>query len=92
MSRVKAQAPREGVFGRVVTDRTAGLGPAEPARDPSWCNQPLPRADQRQRQPDITLAREHLDWAPTVEPREGLRPTIADFDALLCDGVQHRGG
>jgi len=44
---------------------------------------PLPQDDPRQRQPDITLAREHLGWEPKVALREGLRPTIAYFERLL---------
>ena len=47
---------------------------------------PLPQDDPRQRQPDITLAREALGWAPQVALREGLRPTIAYFEGLLGRG------
>jgi UDP-glucuronate decarboxylase len=46
-------------------------------------NRPLPMDDPMQRQPDITLARERLDWQPVVPLREGLQRTIAYFDALL---------
>ncbi|WP_416274682.1 hypothetical protein [Lamprobacter sp.] len=45
-------------------------------------HEPLPQDDPRQRQPEITLAREQ-GWQPKVALREGLRPTIAYFDALL---------
>jgi UDP-glucuronate decarboxylase len=44
---------------------------------------PLPVDDPRQRQPDIALARQTLGWEPTVQLDEGLRRTIAYFDALL---------
>ena len=44
---------------------------------------PLPQDDPRQRQPDITLARNALGWEPRVALREGLQRTIAYFDALL---------
>jgi UDP-glucuronate decarboxylase len=47
--------------------------------------QPLPSDDPRQRQPDNSLAKATLDWAPKVELREGLSRTIAYFDALLSD-------
>jgi UDP-glucuronate decarboxylase len=48
---------------------------------------PLPADDPQQRQPDITLAREKLDWQPTVDLRQGLTSTIAYFDELLrADG------
>lgn len=33
---------------------------------------PLPHDDPRQRQPDITLAKEKLGWQPTIELEEGL--------------------
>ncbi len=45
--------------------------------------EPLPADDPKQRQPDITLAREKLGWEPTVPLREGLKATIEYFDALL---------
>jgi UDP-glucuronate decarboxylase len=44
---------------------------------------PLPQDDPRQRRPDITQAKEKLDWQPKVELREGLTKTIEYFDALL---------
>ncbi len=44
---------------------------------------PLPQDDPRQRQPDIELARRHLDWSPRVPLREGLVPTVAYFRSLL---------
>ena len=47
---------------------------------------PLPEDDPKQRQPDITLARETLGWAPQVALRDGLGPTIAYFDGLLKAG------
>jgi len=45
---------------------------------------PLPSDDPRQRQPDITLAREQLDWEPKIELAEGLGKTIDYFRALLA--------
>ncbi|MDL2291386.1 SDR family oxidoreductase [Desulfovibrio sp. OttesenSCG-928-F20] len=47
---------------------------------------PLPKDDPRQRQPDISLARERLGWEPTVSLREGLARTIPYFEALLSGG------
>jgi UDP-glucuronate decarboxylase len=44
---------------------------------------PLPTDDPRQRQPDITLAREKLGWTPTVTLDEGLKPTIDYFSKTL---------
>ena len=44
---------------------------------------PLPQDDPRQRQPNITAARENLGWQPVVPLKEGLTKTIAYFDQLL---------
>lgn len=44
---------------------------------------PLPQDDPRQRRPDITLAKEKLDWQPTIQLEQGLKNTINYFDALL---------
>jgi UDP-glucuronate decarboxylase len=46
---------------------------------------PLPHDDPRQRQPDISKAKELLDWTPTIQLNEGLKKTIAYFDELLRD-------
>lgn len=39
--------------------------------------------DPAQRCPDITLARNELGWAPEVQLEQGLRSTIAYFEAIL---------
>jgi dTDP-glucose 4,6-dehydratase len=44
---------------------------------------PLPVDDPARRQPDITLARKHLGWEPTVELREGLTRTAEYFRSVL---------
>lgn len=45
---------------------------------------PLPQDDPKQRQPDISLAKEKLaGWEPKTQLREGLQKTIVFFDALL---------
>ncbi len=44
---------------------------------------PLPSDDPMQRQPDISLAKEKLDWEPTVNLEEGLKKTIAYFRTLF---------
>jgi UDP-glucuronate decarboxylase len=43
----------------------------------------LPSDDPKQRQPDITLARTALGWAPTVELQEGLTRTIDYFRTVI---------
>ena len=45
--------------------------------------QPLPADDPMQRCPDISLAREKLQWEPKVALDQGLAKTIAYFDGLL---------
>ena len=53
---------------------------------------PLPQDDPKQRQPDITQARQTLGWEPTIALREGLVRTIGYFDALLAtDGARSHG-
>lgn len=46
---------------------------------------PLPQDDPKQRQPDITKARDILKWEPEIQLRDGLSKTIAYFDSLLSD-------
>jgi UDP-glucuronate decarboxylase len=48
---------------------------------------PLPADDPKQRQPDITRARDALGWEPKVPLEEGLKKTIAYFDDLLSKGL-----
>lgn len=43
---------------------------------------PLPKDDPQQRRPDITLAKQKLDWAPTIPLSEGLERVIAYYRAL----------
>jgi UDP-glucuronate decarboxylase len=45
---------------------------------------PLPQDDPKQRQPDITLAREALSWEPKVSLDEGLEKTISYFRGLYA--------
>jgi UDP-glucuronate decarboxylase len=40
---------------------------------------PLPSDDPKQRQPDITLAKEVLGWSPTTQLEQGLERTIRYF-------------
>lgn len=45
--------------------------------------QPLPLDDPKQRRPNITRARELLDWEPLIQPAGGLRQTIEYFKGTL---------
>ena len=44
---------------------------------------PLPADDPTQRQPDISLAREKLGWAPAIKLDEGLAKTIDYFKSVV---------
>ena len=44
---------------------------------------PLPSDDPLQRCPDISQAKKLLNWAPTVDLREGLARTIEWFQRTL---------
>ncbi len=45
--------------------------------------EPLPQDDPKQRQPDISLAKQALDWQPKVSLEDGLKETIRYFRDLL---------
>jgi UDP-glucuronate decarboxylase len=44
---------------------------------------PLPQDDPTQRQPDISLAKQSLNWKPLIELEEGLACTIDYFNNLI---------
>jgi UDP-glucuronate decarboxylase len=48
----------------------------------------LPQDDPKQRQPDITLARNTLGWQPKIELHEGLGKTISYFESVLLNGYK----
>ncbi len=49
-------------------------------------HRPLPSDDPRQRQPDISLARDLLGWEPRVQLDTGLKKTIEYFSGVLSKG------
>jgi UDP-glucuronate decarboxylase len=57
---------------------------------PELIFRPLPNDDPKQRQPDITLAKNALGWQPAVALKEGLQHTIAYFDRLLSGHSNER--
>ena len=48
---------------------------------------PLPKDDPKQRQPDISKARELLNWEPKVGRKEGLEKTYAYFKTLTTESL-----
>lgn len=44
---------------------------------------PLPSDDPTNRLPDISVARENLNWSPVVSRREGLEATVKYFQSIL---------
>ena len=48
---------------------------------------PLPQDDPKQRQPDITKAKDLLGWEPKIDRSEGLKRTLAYFKASLQNDV-----
>jgi UDP-glucuronate decarboxylase len=51
----------------------------------------LPIDDPKQRQPDISLARNTLGWSPSASLHDGLKKTIAYFEQLLSAGDARPG-
>ncbi|MGE3758198.1 MAG: UDP-glucuronic acid decarboxylase family protein [Pseudobdellovibrionaceae bacterium] len=47
------------------------------------CFKPLPQDDTQKRKPDITLARQKLNWEPKVSLEQGLQKTEAYFKSLV---------
>lgn len=48
---------------------------------------PLPQDDPLQRQPDISLAKQALDWEPKIKLEEGLEKTITYFRSIVGAGA-----
>ena len=51
---------------------------------------PLPKDDPKQRQPDITKAREILNWEPKINRAEGLRRTYESFKKLSSEELNKK--
>ncbi len=60
----------------LVTELTGSTGGIE--------HRPLPSDDPRQRQPDISVARDRLGWEPLIDLRAGLELTIPYFAGQLA--------
>ena len=55
-------------------------------------HRPLPSDDPRQRQPDITLAKQVLDWTPTAPLKVGLMAWIAESCARWSSPANMNAG
>ncbi|MCF7838845.1 MAG: SDR family oxidoreductase [Candidatus Marinimicrobia bacterium] len=66
-------------FAELIRDLVGSTAPIE--------FRELPVDDPKVRQPDITKARELLDWQPVKSLEDGLRETIAYFRTLLERGL-----
>lgn len=51
---------------------------------------PLPTDDPKQRRPDITKAKEILNWEPKISRAEGLRITLEYFKSLPEKEIKHK--
>jgi dTDP-glucose 4,6-dehydratase len=51
---------------------------------------PLPKDDPMQRQPDITKAKELLNWEPKISRAEGLKITYEYFNSLPEEALYHK--
>ncbi len=70
--------PGEFTIGELATQVVEMIGSKS-----KIINVPLPDDDPKQRQPDISLAKQELGWEPRVPLQEGLEKTIAYFAEFL---------
>jgi dTDP-glucose 4,6-dehydratase len=49
------------------------------------CYEPLPQDDPKQRRPDITKARQLLQWEPKIDLETGLRQSLDYFKRALAE-------
>ena len=85
---IRMMAPRDDFIGPVNTGNPGEFTMLELAQKiieltgsrSKIVYRPLPGDDPKQRKPDITLAKEKLDWEPKIRLEEGLKRTIAYFE------------
>jgi len=58
--------------------------------DQKIIHKPLPKDDPTQRQPDITRAREILNWEPKVDRSEGLKHVYEYFSSLSPEELKNK--
>jgi len=66
--------PGEFTMNELAREVSKALG-----KDIKVTHLPLPQDDPKQRQPNITRAKELLGWEPTIPLAEGLQKTVAYF-------------
>ena len=71
--------PSEMSIAQIATEIIRAVGSSS-----AIVHRPLPEDDPKVRQPDITRARELLEWAPKVSLADGLASTIDYFRAKLA--------
>ena len=71
--------PSEMSIAQIATEIIRAVGSSS-----TIVHRPLPEDDPKVRQPDITRARELLEWAPKVSLADGLASTIDYFRAKLA--------
>jgi UDP-glucuronate decarboxylase len=76
-----------GNDGEFTVSELANLVLEETGSKSKIIYKPLPSDDPMRRRPDLTLAREKLNYKITVPLREGLKKTIAYFDNYLKSKV-----
>ena len=74
--------PREFTI-RVLAEKTVEMTGSRSTI--TYC--PLPSDDPRQRQPNISQAKDVLDWEPTIELEQGVRRTLDYFERFLSGGM-----
>ena len=96
----------EGIYRLLMSDHTEPVNIGNPheitigqfaeevinltGTDQKIVHKPLPVNDPMQRQPDITKAKELLDWEPKVMRAEGLDRTYAWFKDLPEDRLYRK--
>lgn len=70
--------PGEFTMNELATEVSKAIG-----KEIKITHLPLPQDDPKQRQPNITRAKEVLKWEPTIPLKEGLQKTVAYFAERL---------
>lgn len=86
MAMMKSDAPGPvnlGVSDEITINQLVGLLATITGISPIFHESKMPKDDPTRRQPDLTLARDLLNWNPTIGLREGLTRTVEYFRQVL---------